>query len=135
LGGNPIGTTFRPTIFGLQIGKHGLQTAQYGLDVTGHNIANEKTAGFTRQRVVQTAELQSRGFGRTLPAVQLRVGIGSRVLIHDQIRSAFLDRRFRTENTTNSYWQSRTQEMRYLESFFDSINPETNINFTLSRFF
>ena len=126
----------RSTFFGLQIGKAGLTTSQFGLDVTSHNIANAETAGYTRQRVVQTALLPSTGFGRALPPVsQLRVGIGTGVKIHDQIRSEFLDRRFRTENTMANYHAVRTQEMRYMESFFDSVVEETSINFTIEKFF
>ena len=126
----------RSTFFGLQIGQAGLTTSQFGLDVTSHNIANAETEGFTRQRVVQTALLPSTGFGRALPAqTGLRVGVGTGVKIHDQIRSEFLDRRFRTENSVASYWSVRTQELRYLESFFDSVNEETSINYSIQSFF
>ena len=126
---------YRSTFFGLQIGKSGLTTSQYGLDVTSHNIANVETAGYTRQRMVQTAVDPHWALGKAMPMSQMRVGIGTQVLIHDQIRSAYLDRRFRTENTQHSYWQTRTQELRYLESFFDSVHEETSINYTIQEFF
>jgi len=125
----------RSTFFGIQIGTAGLQTSQLGLDVTAHNIANAETKGFTRQRIISTAVDPYAIIGRALPTGAARVGTGVRVKIHDQIRSEYLDRRFRTENTTNAYWQTRTQELRYLESFFDSVNEETSINFTIARFF
>ena len=125
----------RPTFFGIQIGKSGLQTSQYGLDVTGHNIANVETEGFTRQRLVSTAVDPHSTLARVMPVSQMLVGTGVRVKIHDQIRSAYLDRRFRTENTQNAYWEVRSQEFRYLESFFDSVHEETSLNFTVQRFF
>ena len=42
------------TFFGLEIGRRGLQTHQRALDVTGHNLANASTEGYTRQEAVFT---------------------------------------------------------------------------------
>lgn len=39
----------------LHIGYSGLNAAQIGIDTTGHNIANAKTEGYSRQRVVTAA--------------------------------------------------------------------------------
>ena len=125
----------RSTFFGIQIGKSGLTTSQYGLDVTSHNIANVETVGYTRQRLEQTAVDPHSTLARAMPVSQMLVGTGVRVKIHDQIRSAYLDRRYRTENTQNAYWDIRSQEMRYLESFFDNVHEETSLNFTIQRFF
>lgn len=48
----------------LNIGKTALNAARAGLSVTGHNIANASTPGFSRQEIVQTAALaQNFGFG------------------------------------------------------------------------
>ena len=55
--------------------------------------------------------------------------------ILDQIRSAFLDRRFRTESTANSYWETRTQSLSYIRSFFDNVNERTSINHSIAEFF
>jgi flagellar hook-associated protein 1 FlgK len=41
----------------LHIGYSGLNAAQAGVAVTGHNIANAETAGYTRQRVVTAASM------------------------------------------------------------------------------
>ena len=125
----------RSTFFGLEIGKTGLTMSQLGLDVTGHNIANVDTRGYTRQRIVSTAYDPFGTIGRALPASQALVGGGVHVKLHDQIRSAYLDRRYRTENTVNAYWQKRTESMRYLESYFDNVNEETSINYSIARFF
>ena len=125
----------RGTFFGIEIARTGLSLGQLGLDVTGHNIANVETRGYTRQRIIQTAYDPSFNIGKILPVMQARVGSGTRVKILDQIRSAYLDRRFRTENTINAYWDTRTRELRYLESFFDNVNEETSINYSISRLF
>lgn len=46
----------------LNIGKSALAAAQVGISTTGHNIANAKTPGYSRQVVVQAAA-QSQNFG------------------------------------------------------------------------
>jgi len=128
--------TMRATFFGLEIGRTGLHTAQFGLDVTSHNISNLDTAGYTRQRIVQTAYDPFASVTRLAPIAQGGlVGGGTRVIILDQIRSAFLDRRFRTESTANAYWETRTQSLSYIESFFDNVNEKTSINYSLAEFF
>jgi len=125
----------RGTFFGIEIGRTGITLGQLGLDVTGHNIANVETRGYTRQRIVQTAHDPFSTIGKIMPVAQARVGGGTKVKILDQIRSAYLDRRFRTENATNSYWGTRTRELSYLESFFDNVNEKTSINHSISKLF
>ena len=125
----------RSTFFGLEIGRSGLSTAQYGLDVTGHNIANLDTEGYTRQRIVSTAYDPYATIGKFAPASQALVGEGVRVQILDQIRSAYLDRRFRTESNELAYWETRSQSLSYIESFFDNVNEKTSINFSMAEFF
>ena len=125
----------RSTFFGLEIGRTGINMGQLGLDVTGHNIANINTRGYTRQRVVQTALDPFNAIGRFAPAAQALVGGGSSVLSHERMRLVHLDRRFRAENTNSAYWNVRTFNLRHIESFFDNVNEETSINFTISRFF
>ena len=45
----------RSTFYGLEIARKGLFISQKGLDVTGHNIANANTPGYTRQRLVTSS--------------------------------------------------------------------------------
>jgi len=125
----------RGTFLGLEIGRTGLTTAQFGLDVTGHNISNLDTEGYTRQRIVQTAYDPFSTIGKFAPVGQGLVGGGTRVKILDQIRSAFLDRRFRDEVSTHAYWETRTQSLSYVESFFDNVNEKTSINYSIAQFF
>ena len=48
----------------LSIGQSALAAAQVGISVTGHNIANAATPGYSRQEVIQSAALaQDFGFG------------------------------------------------------------------------
>ena len=46
-----------PAIFNtLNIGYSGLSAAQVGINTTGHNISNAEVEGYTRQRVIQSAQ-------------------------------------------------------------------------------
>ena len=115
----------RPTFFGLEIGRTGLTVSRKGLDVTGHNIANVETAGYTRQRLVTTAYEPHSSIMQFKAVERGRVGSGSHVLILDQIRSSFLDRQFRTEQSLLSYWTTRTQGLTYVESLFEGSDMST----------
>ena len=123
------------TFAGIEIGRTGLNISQLGLDVTSHNIANVETPGYTRQRIIQTAYDPFSTIGRLIPVSEALVGGGVRVKILDQIRSAYLDRRYRTENTTNAYWLKRTEGLTYLESYFDNVNEETSFSYSIAKFF
>src|SRR5919197_784425 len=89
-------------------------TAQLrGLDVTGQNIANANTEGYSRQRV----GLQATG-GSEVPAMYaVWSGAGSGVSVTDvaRLRDAFLDARARTEHATSSYLTGRQQVYGQLE--------------------
>lgn len=60
----------------LNIGQTALNAAQAGLSVTGHNIANASTPGFSRQEIVQTTALAQRFgegfFGQGTEITQVR---------------------------------------------------------------
>ena len=125
----------RSAFAGIEIGKTALVVSQLGLDLTGHNIANVDTEGYTRQRIVQTAYDPFWNVGRVTPAELAKIGGGVNIKVLDQIRSAYLDRRYRTENALNSYWQKRTEGLRYVESYFDDYAQETSVNYAISEFF
>ncbi len=111
----------RSTFFGLEIGKTGLMISQKALDVTGHNIANVNTAGYTRQRLI-TESIDPINSTFTLkPIEEGQVGAGVEVKILDQVRDSFLDRKFRTEQSIYSEWQTRTTGLSYVETLFDEV--------------
>ena len=74
---------------GLWTGYSGLQASQIGLDTTTHNVANAHTAGYTRQRIEQSARM---------PYASPVGPLGTGVQVDDiaRVRDAFLDTRART---------------------------------------
>ncbi|MDR3209343.1 MAG: flagellar hook-associated protein FlgK [Oscillospiraceae bacterium] len=109
----------RATFFGLEIGRSGLTVSQIGLDVTGHNVANVDTEGYTRQRIINTAYEPFSALRQLRPVDQALVGAGAHVIALDQIRSAYLDRIYRNEATLSGYYDTRVTGLSYVESLFE----------------
>lgn len=96
-----------------EIPKSGLMVNQRGLDVTGHNIANVNTNGYTRQQAMITSgpvqnESSSRG--------QYQLGLGADIQEVRQIRHTFLDNIYRQESTTLGYWESRNKTFQDVQA-------------------
>lgn len=85
------------------------------LTVTGHNIANANTSGYTRQ----VAELKTVTPYAT-PSFQTQVsagqiGTGVTVGTIQRMRQAFLDDQYRNENKAAGYWQGVSESIGRLE--------------------
>ncbi len=96
------------SFFSLQVAKTGLFTSQKALEVTGHNIANANTEGYSRQRL----ELSS------IPGISsVEFGSGQGVSTDDlvQIRDRFLDYHYRSENSSSGELDTKMQALEYVE--------------------
>jgi flagellar hook-associated protein 1 FlgK len=87
-----------------------------GLDVTGQNIANANTEGYSRQRVhmqSQVGSLSSAMYART-------DGLGTGVAVSDvqRLRDEFLENRGRAEHATNAYLTSQRSTYASIEDTF-----------------
>lgn len=102
----------RSTFFGLNIGYSGLATQQRALDVTGHNIANSNTPGYTRQDVIMEP-------GVPLKVLQGYVGTGVEITEFRRIRDQYLDIQLRTENRTLGEWETKTNILGKLEVIYN----------------
>ena len=74
----------------------GIYAAYQGLNVTGNNISNINTEGYTRQRLEQTS-LYSKGADRYYASNGARVGYGVICTGVSQLRDPYLDIRYRNE--------------------------------------
>lgn len=134
----------RPTFYGFEIAKTGLYSSQKNLDITGHNISNANTVGYTRQRLVSEAIPPYGQLTRIHDPEVGKVGAGVADLSLDQIRNQYLDRRIRNHNALDSYWSerntglgeveailngqigaSKTSLITLMDSFFTAINSLT----------
>src|SRR5690349_1508124 len=78
-----------------------LYAQRRGLDVTGQNIANANTEGYTRQRVRMQAQTGSLNPG--VYATTEQVGTGVTVAAVERGRNTYLEERGRTEHANSAY--------------------------------
>jgi flagellar hook-associated protein 1 FlgK len=89
------------TFTGLQTSLRGLLAQQRSIDVTGHNIANASTPGFSRQEaVLATTDALQIQTGAGLPG---QLGAGVDVASYRRIRDGFLDAQFRAQSMRLGY--------------------------------
>lgn len=104
------------TFSGLNTASTALWAAQRGLDVTGQNIANVNTAGYSRQRVEQTAM-----GGTAVPAIHsvstaVDGGVDSDKV--QRVRDAFLEARAQLETATTSRLTAEADALSQVEDAF-----------------
>ena len=106
----------------LNIAKLGLLSQQLAIEVTGHNIANVQTEGFSRQAVVMEVNTP-----RTIGQGQL--GTGVRVIGIQRIHDQFLLTQILSENSPLGNFKIRKDVYEQLEILFNeslgrSLNSE-----------
>lgn len=95
----------------------GLRAAQTGLQVTGHNIANVNTKGYTRQQALQhdSSYLTVGSNGGRLQ----QVGLGVSISEIRQVRDEFADKRYRTENSVLNFYTAKQSATAEIEAILD----------------
>ena len=110
------------TLFGMMNSSTtGLMTSQAAINVTGNNIANVNTTGYTRQRVT---------VGNARPIYMNGMGyLGTGVQIKDiqRIRDQHLDVQLRNETSTLKEFEAKEEIMNELETIFNEPS-ETGLN-------
>tara|TARA_R110000868_G_scaffold7268_2_gene39715 strand:- start:1317 stop:3278 length:1962 start_codon:yes stop_codon:yes gene_type:complete len=95
------------------IGLSGLKSAQTQLSVTGQNISNVNTPGYTRQTAVQASQVPSlTGAGY--------LGNGSKVVDVDRIYNQFLTNQVRSSTSANSEVNAFQSQMEQLNTLVSS---------------
>ena len=113
------------TFDGLYIAKSGVQASQTGLNLTGHNISNAGTKGYTRQRIDQYA-IPPRQEGGRYAVSGATYGQGVRTQDTTQIRDLFLDGEYRTQNA--QYGESNLMDdvLSRLEDIFSTTTTSSS---------
>lgn len=99
----------------------GIYAAQKGLDVTGHNITNINTTGYTRQRLDQMS-LRVGGQNRYSSEYDTIVGSGVLCTGVSQLRDPFLDIRFRNEQSSVGAMDAKLAGLEDLTSVLDEVS-------------
>lgn len=108
----------RSTFAAFTTAQLGLRASQQGLNVTGQNISNINTTGYTRQALDQIS-LNFTGGGRY--STNNNIGFGTLVKNITQIRDPFLDIRFRSEISNVGEADVRLTSLKELETIFDEV--------------
>ncbi|MGA1847549.1 flagellar hook-associated protein FlgK [Deferribacter abyssi] len=116
-------------IFGIfQTGVSGLMVSQAGIDVTGHNIANVNTEGYSRQRVSIETEIplliHPGPFGR-----------GARIAGVERTYDEVLAKNIRNSNSTLKYYESLEQSLQSVEIYFNELEAGSGLGDALKDYF
>ena len=122
------------SFYGLEIAKTGLFASQKSLYVTGHNISNANTLGYTRQRLTTSAIPPAADNAMFAPVGRGRVGGGVEIENINQLRDSFLDMQYREEACFLGEWSARTDALEYIENIFREPS-DSGINTCISDFF
>jgi len=112
-----------PTFMAYQIAGRAMSSSRANIDVTGNNIANVNTPGYTRQRV-DLNSISSSGYTEKYSIPKTTTGFGVEIQNISQIRDPFLDIRFRNQNAENGTYDVLLAGLSDLENIFDEADTE-----------
>jgi flagellar hook-associated protein 1 FlgK len=92
-----------------QVARSGLFTSERALYVTGQNLANVNTTGYSRQQAIITSVAPDN-------SGKFSKGMGSSIEETRQIRNTFLDNVYRAENEVLGYQETRKKTLDDVES-------------------
>ena len=110
----------------LQIGTDALKTQQKAIEITGHNIANVNTPGYSRQRVNMATNVP-------IPSSAGLMGTGVTAKEVVRIYDRFLDNQIDDETQDLGRWESQKGALERVESFFNEASG-SGLNQTMSEF-
>lgn len=108
------------TFSGFTMARLGIMASQKALEVTGNNISNINTPGYTRQALDQRA-LYIGGGDRYASQFDVRVGAGALATGVSQLRDPYLDIRYRNENANVGFYSSKVGILDQLSAIFDEV--------------
>ncbi|NLJ30186.1 MAG: flagellar hook-associated protein FlgK [Clostridiales bacterium] len=106
------------------VAKSGIQAARANLQVTGQNISNVNTDGYTRQRVDTYAVGSSGNNMRYSNRTELAIGEGVDTAGLSQLRDPYLDVRYRMEHAKTGMTDTELSALNDLQTVFDEVNKD-----------
>ena len=97
-----------------------IYAAQLGLSVTGNNISNVNTPGYTRQRLDQES-FRTGGADRYQSSFDVRVGNGVLPTGVSQLRDPYLDIRFRNDNSNVGAMDAKLTGLDRIAAILDEV--------------
>ena len=112
----------RSTFAGFTTARLAMRASQKALNVTGQNIANINTPGYTRQRLDLVSLHNGQGTERYKSNYAVSIGNGVLATGVSQIRDPFLDLRFRNEIASVGGAEQKAEILKDLENIFDEVS-------------
>ncbi len=107
----------RATFLGVEVQKRSVQMAQKALDVTGNNLSNRETIGYTRQRLdVYSSYMNMSG---SYVSKSARLGLSSQGVFASgvgQTRDDYLDKRYRDTSCYVGEYNQQASIMKEMET-------------------
>lgn len=111
----------------------GIYTSQQGLNLTGNNIANINTVGYTRQ-TLDIKSMNAAGADRYMDS-SVRIGSGAYAYGISQMRDPYLDIRYRTECASVGYMDTKLSNLNDLAAILDEVGDGDDENGIISAQF
>lgn len=127
----------RPTFLGFEVQKRTLQLAQKNIDITGNNVSNINTPGYTRQRVDLYAESLSgnrdlRWNSKTTRLAMAGQGVSAYGV--SQIRDIYIDKRYRENVAVEAETSKMVDVLTDIEDVLDNFET-TGLQYYTQEFF
>jgi flagellar hook-associated protein 1 FlgK len=111
----------------LGIGKSGLFTAKKSLEVTGHNMSNVNTEGYSRQKVDQSTNIP-------ISSGNWVQGTGVKIDGINRVGDEFIEKRLQSAVSTGKFYDSRSEQLNQVEAIFNEVDND-GLNQILNKFF
>lgn len=105
------------------VGVSGLQSSQYALNTTAHNITNAGTEGYSRQQVLLT-DVAYINLGNTAIGKN-QSGLGTRISDVRLVRDRFMDKLYRKEFGREQYYQTKYDVVAEVQNYFGELESST----------
>lgn len=127
----------RPTFLGFETQKRTLQIAQKNLDITGNNISNINTPGYTRQRVdlysMYVSGNRSMRWSSKTNNLSMQ-GQGVNAYGVSQLRDIFIDKRYRENVAVEAETSTKVQILSDIEDTLDNFESD-GLQYHVQQFF
>lgn len=105
------------------IGVSGLQSNQYALNTTSHNITNAGTVGYSRQQVLLSDTIYQ-NVGRSGVGLN-QTGLGTKIADVRLVRDRFIDKSYRKEFGREQYYQSKYDVVSEVQNYFGELESSS----------
>lgn len=113
----------RSSFLGLEVSKRTIQLAQKTLDITGGNLSNVHTEGYTRQRIdVGSMYLNKYSNWQSRISRMYLAGQGATAFGVNQVRDSYIDKRYRESTCFVAEHSTAADIMKEVETVLDNID-------------